>query len=63
MLVHDRRSPLHTKLIDEIDEIGADLLVFGDEIGDENAIRGDEIGEDGRLNLVTNLVNLVSPTP
>jgi hypothetical protein len=49
-------------LIDEIDEIGADLLFCGDEIGDENAIPGDEIGEDGRPNLVTNLVNLVSHT-
>jgi hypothetical protein len=49
-------------LIDEIDEIGADLLFSGDEIGDENATRGDEIGEHGSPNLVTNLVNLVSHT-
>jgi hypothetical protein len=63
MLFHDRRSPLHTNLIDEIDEIGADLLSLGDENGDENETRGDENGEDGSPNLVTNLVNLVSHTP
>src|SRR5690606_21396951 len=60
MLLHDRLSPLHTNLIDEIDENGADLLFSGDENGDENATRGDEIGEHGSPNLVTNLVNLVS---